>query len=58
MSITHDWFDWLGGFPFEVATVEDIFRFFQDKGFVLTNIKTTNDLGNNQFVFVRDSDKL
>ncbi len=57
MSITHDWFDWLGGFPFEVATVEEIFRFFRDKGFVLNNIKTTNGLGNNQLVFVRDSDE-
>ena len=56
MSITHDWFDWLGGFPFEVATVEEIFHFFRDRGFVLKNIKTTSSLGNNQFVFVRDSD--
>lgn len=55
MSITHDWFDWLGGLPFEVATVEEIFHFFQDKGFLLNNIKTTNGMGNNQFVFVRNS---
>ncbi len=57
MSITHDWFDWLGGLPFEVATVEEIFHFFQDRGFVLNNIKTNNGLGNNQFVFVRYSDE-
>lgn len=56
MSITHDWFDWLGGLPFEVAKVEEIFHFFRGKGFTLINIKTTNSLGNNQFVFVRDSD--
>lgn len=57
MSITHDWFDWLGGLPFEVATVEEDFRFFRDRGFVLQNIKTANGgLGNNQFVFVRGSD--
>ena len=56
MSITHDWFDWLGGLPFEVATVEEIFHFFRDRGFVLNNIKITNHLGNNQFVFIRDSD--
>ena len=53
MSITHDWFDWLGGFPFEVASVEEVFRFFRDRGFVLDNITTTNGLGINQFVFVR-----
>ncbi len=56
MSIIHDWFDWLGGFPFEVASVEKIFHFFQDRGFVLHNIKTTNRLGNNQFVFIKHSD--
>jgi 2-polyprenyl-6-hydroxyphenyl methylase/3-demethylubiquinone-9 3-methyltransferase len=54
MSITHDWFDWLGGFPFEVATVDDIFHFIRDRGFVLTNIRTDSGLGNNQFVFIRE----
>lgn len=57
MSITHDWLDWLGGLPFEVATVECIFHFFQDKGFTLNNIQTSNGLGNNQFVFLKKSDK-
>lgn len=57
MSITHDWFDWLGGLPFEVATVDEIFHFIQGKGFLLRNIKTANGgLCNNQFVFVRESD--
>jgi len=55
MSITHDWADWLGGFPFEVASVEQIFHFFQQRGFTLQNIKTTNGLGNNQFVFRKRS---
>jgi len=53
MSLTHDWHDWLGGFPFEVAKVEDVFHFYQDKGFIMKNITTTSGLGNNQFVFVR-----
>jgi 2-polyprenyl-3-methyl-5-hydroxy-6-metoxy-1,4-benzoquinol methylase len=53
MSITHDWFDWLGGFPYEVATVEQVFQFLRDKEFLLQNIKTTNGLHNNQFVFVK-----
>ncbi len=56
MSIMHDWFDWIGGFPFEVAKVEDVFRFLHDRRFWLKNIKTTNGLGNNQFVFIRISD--
>lgn len=54
MSITHDWFDWLGGYPYEFATVDDVFHFLQAKGFLLINIKTENGgLGNNEFVFVR-----
>ena len=56
MSIVHDWFDWLGGFPFEVARVDEIFRFYMDKGFVLSNLRTTHTLGNNQFVFVKKAD--
>lgn len=55
MSITHDWFDWLGGFPFEVAKVEEILHFCKDRGFALKNIKTTNGLGTNQFIFVKES---
>jgi len=55
MSITHDWFDWLGGFPFEVAKPEEIFHFYQDRGFRLTNLKTTKrGAGVNQFVFARE----
>jgi 2-polyprenyl-6-hydroxyphenyl methylase/3-demethylubiquinone-9 3-methyltransferase len=53
MSIVYDWFDWLGGFPFEVASVEKIFEFFRQRGFELESIKTTNSWGNNQFVFVK-----
>jgi 2-polyprenyl-6-hydroxyphenyl methylase/3-demethylubiquinone-9 3-methyltransferase len=55
MSITHDWLDWLGGLPFEVATVDQIFRFLTDREFVLTNLKTTRGLGNNQFVFTKSA---
>lgn len=53
MSIMHDWIDWLGGYPFEVARVDDIFHFYQRKGFTLTTLRTTSDLGNNQFVLVK-----
>lgn len=53
MSVVHDWFDWLGGFPFEVAAVREVCHFLESRGFSLKNIKTTKGLGNNQFVFVR-----
>ncbi|MFG0332184.1 MAG: class I SAM-dependent methyltransferase [Maioricimonas sp. JB049] len=53
MSIWHDWIDWLGGLPFEVARPEQIFEFYRERGFELQNMKTTNGLGNNEFAFVR-----
>ena len=53
MSIVHDWRDWLGGLPFEVASVEEVFHFLRDRGFELVNLKTTNGLGNNELVFTR-----
>ena len=52
MSVIHDWFDWLGGYPFEVAKPEEIFQFYRDKGLILENLITCGGgLGNNQFVF-------
>ena len=53
MSLTHDWYDWLGGYPFEVATPDEIFRFYHERGFVLENLFTDGGHGNNQFVFVK-----
>jgi len=51
MSIIHDWVDWLGGYPFEVARIDDIVNFYLQKGFSLFNVRTNCGLGNNQFVF-------
>jgi 2-polyprenyl-6-hydroxyphenyl methylase/3-demethylubiquinone-9 3-methyltransferase len=54
MSITHDWLDWLGGYPFEVAKPEQIFDFYRARGFSLERLKTCGGkLGCNEFVFVR-----
>lgn len=54
MSPIHDWLDWLGGYPFEVAKPEQIFTFYRDRGFQLTNLTTKGALaGCNEFVFVR-----
>lgn len=53
MSILHDWFDWLGGLPFEVAKPEEVFLFLRERGFRLDNLRTTQSLGTNQFVFAR-----
>lgn len=57
MSVVHDWHDWLGGLPFETATVTEIFRFLRKRRFRLDNIWTTNGRGNNQFVFARVPDE-
>ncbi|MGH7172722.1 MAG: class I SAM-dependent methyltransferase [Gemmataceae bacterium] len=52
MSWVHDWFDWLGGYPFEVARPEEIFDFYRRQGFVLERLKTVGGrLGCNEFVF-------
>jgi len=53
MSIVHDWKDWLGGFPFEVAKIEEVFSYFKAQGFSLYNIKTTTSMGCNEFVFIK-----
>jgi 2-polyprenyl-3-methyl-5-hydroxy-6-metoxy-1,4-benzoquinol methylase len=51
MSLFHDWIDWLGGYPFEVAKPEEIFDYFRKRNFVLIKLKTTQGLGCNEFVF-------
>lgn len=54
MALWHDMIDWLGGYPFEVAKPEDVFRFFHDRGFVLEEMKTCGGRsGCNEFVFRR-----
>ncbi|MFN8490928.1 MAG: class I SAM-dependent methyltransferase [Caldilineaceae bacterium] len=50
MSPWRDVIDWVGGYPFEVAKPDEVFEFFQARGFVLRKLKTTARWGNNQFV--------
>lgn len=54
MSVVRDWFDWLGGYPFEVARPEEIFAFYRERGYTLEKM-TTGGSGCNQFVFARRS---
>jgi 2-polyprenyl-6-hydroxyphenyl methylase/3-demethylubiquinone-9 3-methyltransferase len=54
MSILHDWIDWLGGFPFEVAMPEQVVDFHHERGFTLRKMTTSRgSVGCNQFVFRR-----
>ena len=54
MSAVHDWIDWLGGYPFEVAKPEEIIDHCTQHGFRLSHLRTTNRLGCNEFVFFRE----
>ncbi len=54
MSRVHDWHDWLGGYPFEVAKPEEVFTLYRDQGFSLERLKTCGGgLGCNEFVLRR-----
>lgn len=53
MSAFYDWFDWLGGLPFEVAKPDAIVGFYRERGFDLRKLATVRGLGNNEFVFVK-----
>ena len=50
MSKFHDWIDWLGGYPFEVANVDEIAAFLEPKGFRLVRQR------GQEYVFALDGD--
>ncbi|HJR43373.1 MAG TPA: class I SAM-dependent methyltransferase [Gemmatimonadaceae bacterium] len=57
MSVVHDWIDWLGGYPFEVAKPEVIFDAVRSRGFRLERLATCGgSVGCNEFVFRRVAD--
>ncbi|MCA8986615.1 MAG: class I SAM-dependent methyltransferase [Planctomycetaceae bacterium] len=51
MSVVTDIIDWIGGYPFEVATPEQTHQFLAERGFELVFEKLTNGLGCNEFGF-------
>lgn len=52
MNKWHNWIDWIGGYPFEVAKPEAIFEFYTARGFTLTKMTTqAGSMGCNEFVF-------
>jgi SAM-dependent methyltransferase len=51
MSRWHDLVDWVGGYPFEVATPEQIAAFCELRGYRLEQLIPTQRLGCNQFCF-------
>jgi 2-polyprenyl-3-methyl-5-hydroxy-6-metoxy-1,4-benzoquinol methylase len=57
MALWPDMVDWVGGYPFEVARPEAIFRFYRDRGFTLQEMKTCGGRhGCNELVFIRTTE--
>ena len=50
MFRVHDRRDWLSGYPFEVARLEEILEFYRNKGLVLDGLVSSGGLAKNQFV--------
>jgi 2-polyprenyl-3-methyl-5-hydroxy-6-metoxy-1,4-benzoquinol methylase len=54
MNRWRDMVDWVGGYPYEVATPEQIFEFCRERGFELRKMRCGGvGLGCNEFVFER-----
>ena len=57
MSFWHDVVDWVGGWPFETSTPEQVFDFCRARGFALCSLRTVGGRsGCNEFVFQRQAD--
>jgi SAM-dependent methyltransferase len=54
MDASADLRDWVGGYPFEVASPDAVFVFYRERGYALQRLKTVaGHLGCNEFVFQR-----
>lgn len=54
MNLWIDLKDWLGGYPYEFASVDEIFHLCHDElGLELKNLKAVQTSGNNEFLFER-----
>lgn len=51
MSPWWDVLDWIGGWPYEVATADAVFDFYRHRGFTLRRLVTSQGIGCNQFLF-------
>jgi len=54
MSIYHDWIDWLGGYPYEYARIEELFDFYKANGFNLDKLISAYTAGCNQLIFIKN----
>jgi len=53
MSWLHDVIDWVGGYPYEYASVRDIIDFYRRDGFEPVKIRENSSYGCHQLVFKR-----
>ncbi len=58
MNRWYDIVDWVGGFPYEAARADEVFTFYRDRGFTLTNMKIGGGLGCSEYVFAKDADAI
>lgn len=58
MSLIHDWRDWLGGYPFEVANPSEVRSVLARHGFDLEHQTLTHGWGCNEFVLTKTGDAL
>lgn len=57
MNRWRDVIDWVGGYPYEVATPEEIFDFYRARGFTLVKLRCGHvGLGCNEFVFEKSGE--
>lgn len=54
MKRWHDIVDWVGGYPFEVASSRQVIEFFEQHGLKLKKVNVCNGSGCNEFLFVQD----
>lgn len=55
MARATDFVDWVGGYPFEFASPEEIFEFYRRRSFTLNYLKTRRGNACNEFVFTRSA---
>jgi 2-polyprenyl-3-methyl-5-hydroxy-6-metoxy-1,4-benzoquinol methylase len=56
MNKWHDWIDWIGGYPYETATLEDLIDFFGKDGFAVEWLEPrVFGYGCNEIVFRRQA---
>ena len=53
MHLWYDAVDWVGGYPFETAKPEEVFRFMRDRGFTLLEMRLKTGSGCNEYIFNR-----